>query len=204
MRRWYMRCASWACSWWVDARCVLGVVGDGCAIDGDVLCGGALSLRDGGCGDHGVSGRAALLVAEDDGAHVSGAAGEDWCGGDVLWVLLHVRAAVYFGVYGDAAAVCDVSDGVAGVECVFDGGRDGDGFGYLITMVYLAWSLRYGKAATANPWRAYGLEWQTSSPPPTVNFLVPVEVTHEAYDYESMDKPEVVVVPARALGQRLF
>ncbi len=47
------------------------------------------------------------------------------------------------------------------------------GVGYLIPMVYFLWSLRYGKRATANPWGAgaSGLEWQTSSPPPTENFL---------------------------------
>src|SRR5262249_588393 len=47
------------------------------------------------------------------------------------------------------------------------------GAGYLLPMAYLVWSLRYGKPAVANPWGAEGLEWQTSSPPPTENFLTP-------------------------------
>ncbi|WP_263379645.1 cytochrome c oxidase subunit I [Granulicella paludicola] len=65
------------------------------------------------------------------------------------------------------------------------------GFGYLLTMLYLAWSLRYGVKATTNPWRAYGLEWTVSSPPPTENFARVPLVTHEAYDYEWMDaQPE--------------
>ncbi len=64
------------------------------------------------------------------------------------------------------------------------------GFGYLLTMVYLIWSLKYGKVADANPWRAYGLEWTVSSPPPTENFTEVPVVTREAYDYESMDHPE--------------
>ena len=47
------------------------------------------------------------------------------------------------------------------------------GVGYLIPMVYLMWSLRYGKVAGSNPWGAVGLEWNTTSPPPTENFLEP-------------------------------
>ncbi len=51
------------------------------------------------------------------------------------------------------------------------------GFGYLIPMSYLVWSLRYGKVAEDNPWNASGLEWQTSSPPPVENFLVQPIIT---------------------------
>ena len=62
------------------------------------------------------------------------------------------------------------------------------GLGYGATMLYLAWSLKYGKVAEMNPWRAYGLEWTVASPPPTANFAhVPI-VTHEAYDYEWLDR----------------
>src|SRR5437868_6918709 len=42
--------------------------------------------------------------------------------------------------------------------------------GYLLPLVYLTWSLRNGERAGANPWRATGLEWKTSSPPPKYNF----------------------------------
>jgi cytochrome c oxidase subunit 1 len=66
--------------------------------------------------------------------------------------------------------------------------------GYLLPMVYLLWSLRYGKPAEDNPWKATGLEWTTSSPPPTFNFdEIPV-VTQEAYDYENMPLPEEVTL----------
>ncbi|MFA5531773.1 MAG: cbb3-type cytochrome c oxidase subunit I, partial [Thiohalomonadaceae bacterium] len=35
---------------------------------------------------------------------------------------------------------------------------------YVLPLFYLAWSLRKGRHASANPWRATGLEWRTSSP----------------------------------------
>lgn len=58
------------------------------------------------------------------------------------------------------------------------------GFGYLLPLAYLVWSLRYGAVAASNPWRATGLEWQTPSPPPTFNFPEPPIVTAPAYDYD--------------------
>jgi cytochrome c oxidase subunit 1 len=41
---------------------------------------------------------------------------------------------------------------------------------YLLPLLYLGLSLRYGERASDNPWEATGLEWQTSSPPPKENF----------------------------------
>ncbi|MEO5717989.1 MAG: cbb3-type cytochrome c oxidase subunit I, partial [Chthoniobacterales bacterium] len=40
------------------------------------------------------------------------------------------------------------------------------GIGYLLPLLYFLWSLKFGRAAGPNPWRATGLEWQTESPPP--------------------------------------
>src|SRR6187399_2776604 len=57
--------------------------------------------------------------------------------------------------------------------------------GYFMPMLYLMWSLRYGKLAGANPWGAVGLEWTTTSPPPTENFAETPIVTWNAYDYHS-------------------
>jgi cytochrome c oxidase subunit 1 len=57
------------------------------------------------------------------------------------------------------------------------------GVGYIIPMIYLIWSMRYGKPAGANPWGSTGLEWQTPSPPPTDNFETTPVVTGEVYDY---------------------
>jgi cytochrome c oxidase subunit 1 len=61
--------------------------------------------------------------------------------------------------------------------------------GYILPLVYLLLSLRYGPKAGPNPWNATGLEWQTSSPPPTENFEVTPIVTHEAYAYPP-EEPE--------------
>ncbi|MBI4537324.1 MAG: cbb3-type cytochrome c oxidase subunit I [candidate division NC10 bacterium] len=59
--------------------------------------------------------------------------------------------------------------------------------GYLIPVIYLLWSLRYGQAAGPNPWGATGLEWTAPSPPPPGNFeKIPV-VTEEAYAYSTME-----------------
>jgi cytochrome c oxidase subunit 1 len=57
------------------------------------------------------------------------------------------------------------------------------GLGYIMPLVYLLWSLKYGPAAGANPWKAKGLEWTTPSPPPTDNFEKIPLVREEAYAY---------------------
>jgi cytochrome c oxidase subunit 1 len=65
------------------------------------------------------------------------------------------------------------------------------GIGYLLPMVYLAWSARYGQRAGDNPFGATGLEWQTQSPPITHNFEHPPIVHTEAYDYEHQEEMPV-------------
>jgi cytochrome c oxidase subunit I len=55
--------------------------------------------------------------------------------------------------------------------------------GYVLPLIYLVWSLGYGKKAAANPWRSTGLEWQTPSPPPPDNFAVTPVVTQSPYNY---------------------
>jgi cytochrome c oxidase subunit I len=68
--------------------------------------------------------------------------------------------------------------------------------GYVLPLLYLIWSLRYGTVAGMNPWKARGLEWQTPSPPPTDNFVVTPVVMQEAYAYDA-DEPEVIYAPAK-------
>jgi cytochrome c oxidase subunit 1 len=58
--------------------------------------------------------------------------------------------------------------------------------GYLLPLVYLLASLRWGKAAGPNPWHVPGLEWQTPSPPPKFNFPEVPVVTGPPYDYTAL------------------
>jgi len=60
--------------------------------------------------------------------------------------------------------------------------------GYALPMCYFLWSLKWGKVAPANPWGAKGLEWETSSPPPTYNFDVMPVVTEPAYAYSGKEE----------------
>jgi cytochrome c oxidase subunit 1 len=55
--------------------------------------------------------------------------------------------------------------------------------GYLLPFAYLLVSLRWGAEAGPNPWGATGLEWQTSSPPPSHNFDHTPVVTRGPYEY---------------------
>ena len=57
------------------------------------------------------------------------------------------------------------------------------GTGMLMPVVYLTHSLIWGKPAGDNPWMLPGLEWRTSSPPPTENFTETPTVTWEAYEF---------------------
>ncbi|MBI1788460.1 MAG: cytochrome c oxidase subunit I [Acidobacteria bacterium] len=65
-------------------------------------------------------------------------------------------------------------------------------FGYALPMFYFVWSLRYGQRVGNNPWGAKGLEWLTSSPPPTHNFDVTPIVTEPAYAYAAEEGAEIV------------
>ena len=60
--------------------------------------------------------------------------------------------------------------------------------GYALPILYFIWSLKYGKIAGPNPWRAAGLEWTVQSPPLTENFEATPIVDYEAYDYDRVDR----------------
>ena len=62
------------------------------------------------------------------------------------------------------------------------------GVGFILPLFYLSWSIKYGQSAPNNPWKAFGLEWQTSSPPPTENFTFNPVVTTEAYEFEHVEE----------------
>ncbi len=54
---------------------------------------------------------------------------------------------------------------------------------YLLPLCYLSWSFVRGKPASSNPWKATGLEWLTTSPPPVENFSETPVVTEGPYAY---------------------
>jgi cytochrome c oxidase subunit 1 len=55
--------------------------------------------------------------------------------------------------------------------------------GLILPVIYFVLSLTRGAYAGNNPWNARGLEWETTSPPPTHNFDEIPTVTREPYDY---------------------
>lgn len=68
------------------------------------------------------------------------------------------------------------------------------GIGFVIMAIYLITSLVKGKIASNNPWGASTLEWQTTSPPPTTNFVKEPIIYYGFYDYHKilirLDLPE--------------
>jgi cytochrome c oxidase subunit 1 len=67
------------------------------------------------------------------------------------------------------------------------------GVGYALPLVYFLWSLKRGRIAGPNPWRATGLEWQTASPPPKHNFTQTPVVTAPPYQYSAEDDENLQV-----------
>lgn len=65
------------------------------------------------------------------------------------------------------------------------------GVGYALPLFYFIWSLKRGRIAGPNPWRATGLEWQTESPPPKHNFKETPVVTGPPYQYSAEEDEEL-------------
>jgi cytochrome c oxidase subunit I len=59
------------------------------------------------------------------------------------------------------------------------------GVAYVMPLIYFIWSIKRGRVAGPNPWRATGLEWQTSSPPSIHNFDETPIVTDKPYGYSA-------------------
>ena len=66
------------------------------------------------------------------------------------------------------------------------------GFAQMVFLFNLLWSMRNGKEAGGNPWRATSLEWQTAETPPTHgNFGKDLPIVYRwAYDYSVPGAPE--------------
>jgi cytochrome c oxidase subunit 1 len=61
--------------------------------------------------------------------------------------------------------------------------------GYILPLIYLLSSLKFGQDSGPNPWKATGLEWQTPSPPPTENFEETPIVKDPPYAYDLKRQP---------------
>ena len=66
------------------------------------------------------------------------------------------------------------------------------GMAQMVFLFNLIWSIRHGREAGNNPWRATTLEWQTAgTPPPHGNFGKDLPVVYRwAYDYSVPGAPE--------------
>ncbi len=64
--------------------------------------------------------------------------------------------------------------------------------GFILPLIYFLYSLRFGPVAGPNPWKATGLEWETTSPPPTHNFEQTPVVTSDPYNYGDDEEVHVV------------
>ncbi len=58
-------------------------------------------------------------------------------------------------------------------------------FGFLIILVYITISFKYGEKVGRNPWGSRGYEWNSPSPPPKNNFDCPQVFDHPPHDYDS-------------------
>ncbi len=72
--------------------------------------------------------------------------------------------------------------------------------GFVVPVCYFITSLFKGKPAGDNPWGAHGLEWATTSPPPTENFYYDPIVTDDVYDYDPVAEHEQYLERQRQLG----
>jgi cytochrome c oxidase subunit I len=68
------------------------------------------------------------------------------------------------------------------------------GFGFVIIVIYLGISLKWGRKSEANPWGSKGFEWLTASPPPTHNFDEIPTITQMPHDYRTHEPPGVIRV----------
>ena len=66
------------------------------------------------------------------------------------------------------------------------------GFAQLVFLFNIIWSIRHGREAGGNPWRANSLEWQTEETPPGHgNFGKELPIVYRwAYDYSVPGAPE--------------
>jgi cytochrome c oxidase subunit I len=74
------------------------------------------------------------------------------------------------------------------------------GFSTLLVVVNVVHSLRNGKRAGPNPWRALTLEWATTSPPPPHNFSGEAIPFVDPYGYGTQESLQYLAAIDRLYG----
>ncbi len=104
------------------------------------------------------------------------------------------------GLQGMPRRVVDYRPELASLNMVSSIGAYVLGTSILIFVLNMAWSWLRGPRASANPWRALTLEWQTTSPPPPGNFERLPRVTRGPYDYGEPAVPAERHIAAEPAG----
>ena len=65
-----------------------------------------------------------------------------------------------------------------------------------VVLINAVLSWRSGEIAGDNPWKSSGLEWATTSPPPSYNFAFPL-IVHDRHPLWATTVEHEVVVPVR-------
>ena len=65
------------------------------------------------------------------------------------------------------------------------------GLGFVVILIMFIRSLMSGKPAPRNPWGSAALEWMTTTPPPTFNFVKDPVLTRGQYDYHLATEDEL-------------
>src|SRR5256886_39656 len=102
------------------------------------------------------------------------------------------------GIEGMPRRVADYAPKFAGMNMFISLASFGFGASVLVFLYNMITSWRHGPIAPSNPWRALTLEWQGSSPPPTLNFTEIPPVVGLPYQYGRPRAPHASLAPARA------
>lgn len=97
------------------------------------------------------------------------------------------RVAIYLPEFQGINAIISIAGFVLGIST-------------FVLLANLLVSLRNGKVAGANPWRALTLEWATSSPPPVTNFIDDPVPFVDPYGYGSQGSQEYLDEVDRRFG----
>ncbi|MBI4201810.1 MAG: cbb3-type cytochrome c oxidase subunit I [Chloroflexi bacterium] len=92
-------------------------------------------------------------------------------------------AMFWVGILGMPRRVADYQPDMAGANLVVSFSAFVLGASFLVFAGNFLYSWLKGPLASANPWKARTLEWQTSSPPPLENFPSEPAVLGSPYDY---------------------